>query len=410
MSPEQFNQARSVDGRADVYSVGVVLFKLLTGRVPFDGGWFEIMSAHLSNPPPSPKSLNPDIPERLEQVVLKALEKNPDQRYATCKDFAAAIEPIRWELTEETVLVKPLAPRGNKPKVPLIDEAALERLRKNQDRTPMMLDLDLLPDLIIVGGYYIEGGIRDFAVWSRQMIEELGEGIQPYLERVWDEAHARLGLPIFVRIPVGDFQMGSNSGSDDERPVHKVRIRQVFEMGKYPVTQAQWEAVMGEGENPSYFKGADRPVETVSWTDAQGFIRKLNELDDRYEYRLPTEAEWEYACRAGSTGDYPRQLDEVAWYEKNSGGETHPVGKKKPNAWGLTDMHGNVWEWVQDWYGVYPDKRVTGPQGPVSGSGRVARGGAWSSEAQHCRSTHRLRIAPVSRSSVLGFRLVRTAR
>src|SRR6185295_12837821 len=129
--------------------------------------------------------------------------------------------------------------------------------------------------------------------------------------------------------------------------VHKVRITRQFEIGKYEVTQEQWQAVMGD--NPSNFKGANLPVEKVSWNDAQDFLLKLNARDG-YTYRLPTEAEWEYACRAGSMGDFAGELDDVAWYDKNSGSKTHPVGQKRPNVWGLYDMHGNVSEWCSDWY------------------------------------------------------------
>jgi formylglycine-generating enzyme required for sulfatase activity len=153
-----------------------------------------------------------------------------------------------------------------------------------------------------------------------------------------------------VYIPPGEFMMGSENGDKDERPVHRVTISQAFYIGRYEVTQAQWQAAMGD--NPSHFKdcGGNCPVERVSWKDAQNFINKLNESNDGFRYRLPTEAEWEYACRAGTTGDYAGTLSEMAWYGKNSGSKTHAVGGKQPNAWGLADMHGNVWEWCQDWY------------------------------------------------------------
>jgi formylglycine-generating enzyme required for sulfatase activity len=212
----------------------------------------------------------------------------------------------------------------------------------------------------------------------------------------------------FVRISAGEFSMGSTNGDSDEQPVHRVRISREFEMGKYEVTQAQWEAVMGN--NPSNFKGPDLPVETVSWDDVQEFISKLNQSDNKYQYRLPTEAEWEYAARAGSTGDYAGDLDAMAWYSNNSGNTTHPVGQKQANAWGLHDMHGNVWEWCQDWYGPYAEGVVTDPQGPSSGSYRVARGGGWPSPAQRCRSAYRGNAAPGARRNLLGSRLVRTAR
>ncbi|NQT39791.1 MAG: formylglycine-generating enzyme family protein, partial [Planctomycetes bacterium] len=155
-----------------------------------------------------------------------------------------------------------------------------------------------------------------------------------------------------VLIPAGSFLMGD----DRAKPVHKVRITKPFYLGKYEVTQEQWEAVMGS--NPSNFKGAKNPVEQVSWDNCQQFLVKLNAKSGGQggKFVLPTEAQWEYACRAGSTGkfcfgDDEKQLGEYAWYGENSGSKTHPVGEKKPNTFGLHDMHGNVWEWCHDWYG-----------------------------------------------------------
>jgi formylglycine-generating enzyme required for sulfatase activity len=152
----------------------------------------------------------------------------------------------------------------------------------------------------------------------------------------------------FVWIPAGEFMMGSNSGNSDEKPVHGVRITKGFWMGKYEVTQGQWRDVTGR--NPSNFeKGDHYPVERVSWQDVQGFIRRLNARTGQ-EFRLPTEAEWEYVCRAGTPGERYGNIDDIAWYDQNSGGSTQPVDRKTPNAFGLYDMLGNVWELVQDWY------------------------------------------------------------
>jgi len=200
--------------------------------------------------------------------------------------------------------------------------------------------------------------------------------------------------------------MGSDK-DDIEKPVHRVNISNSFYMGKYEVTQTQWKAVMGN--NPSSFSncGGDCPVENVSWDDVKDFIRKLNNLQNDYEYRLPTEAEWEYAARAGTTGDYYGNLDSIAWHSSNSGSKTHPVGQKSPNAFGLYDMSGNVWEWCQDWYGSYPSGTVTNPTGETSGSDRVFRGGGWNYAAANLRSANRSFNSPSNRYDSIGFRVVR---
>jgi formylglycine-generating enzyme required for sulfatase activity len=211
----------------------------------------------------------------------------------------------------------------------------------------------------------------------------------------------------FVRIAPGRFQMGSDSGDADQRPVHDVAITKGFELGKYEVTQRQWAAVMGT--NPSWFKacGLTCPVENVSWNDVQQFLAKLNARGDGYRYRLPTEAEWEYAARAGTTGDYAENLDDMAWYDANAGATTHAVGQKQPNGWGLYDTHGNVWEWVSDYVGSYAAAAVADPKGPASGADRVYRGGSWLYPAGDCRSAFRGGFGPGFRSFNLGFRLVR---
>jgi formylglycine-generating enzyme required for sulfatase activity len=226
-----------------------------------------------------------------------------------------------------------------------------------------------------------------------------------------EEKTNSLGME-FVLIPAGSFTMGSGKSFEDawgdETPAHRVNISKDFYLGKYEVTQSQWEAVMGG--NPSKFKGRNNPVEMVSWDDVQEFIKKLNQKEGSNKYRLPTEAEWEYAARAGTTstysfGDDAGALGRYAWYWDNSGETTHPVGQKEPNGWGLYDMHGNVWEWVRDWYGEYSGSPVTDPQGPSSGSSRVYRGGAWFPFAGGCRSAFRFYDTPVTRYSNLGFRL-----
>jgi formylglycine-generating enzyme required for sulfatase activity len=227
----------------------------------------------------------------------------------------------------------------------------------------------------------------------------------------------------FVKIPAGSFLMGCSSGdtdcSEDEKPPHKVTISKSFYMGKFEVTQGQWKKVMGEGlfgigeNNPSTFKscGDDCPVENISWNDVQEFVQKLNEKEGSNKYRLPTEAEWEYSARAGSKTKYywgETINDEYLWYDRNSGNATHPVGKKKPNAWGLYDMSGNVWEWVGDWYGDEDYKNVIGidPKSPKSGIFRVLRGGSLNYNAGRSRLSYRFNNDPDVRRNFYGFRLV----
>jgi len=273
------------------------------------------------------------------------------------------------------------------------------------------------------------------------------------------QAAARLGLPVetavdlgggvkleLVLVPAGRFRMGSPVEEKDreaDEKQHWVMISRPFYFGKYEVTQEQWEKVMGA--NPSVFKAAKSPVENFSWDDFQEFLKKLNalcpcpfspapavgaglkpapttdEAGARPRFRLPTEAEWEWACRAGTrtrfcSGDADESLADCAWLDANSGGTTHPVGEKKPNAWGLFDMHGNVWEWCADWYGEYAGGRmpVQDPDGPATGPSRVLRGGSWCLNPGNCRAAVRRRSSPVIRGGIfsplrvgsVGFRVV----
>ncbi len=217
----------------------------------------------------------------------------------------------------------------------------------------------------------------------------------------------------FIYIIPGEFMMGSpenEPGRFDNETRHRVILTEGFFMQTTPLTQGQWKAVMGN--NPSHFEncGDDCPVENVSWDDAQKFIDKLNQRGEG-TYRLPTEAEWEYAARAGSDaaycfGDNESEISQYAWYDANSESSTHPVGKLEPNNWGLYDMHGNVWEWCHDRYGDHPSGSVTDPMEPDRGSYRVCRGGSWHGYALYCRSARRIRYSPDYRYYALGFRPV----
>jgi formylglycine-generating enzyme required for sulfatase activity len=240
-----------------------------------------------------------------------------------------------------------------------------------------------------------------------------------------------LGL-VLAPIPPGTFTIGSGATDrgfrDTDSPPTRVTLARPFWLGRFEVTQREWERIMPS--DPSDFHGEMRPVDDVAWTDAMEFCRRLNDRERRagrlpagYAYSLPTEAEWEYACRAGSTGPRAGDLDEMGWYVGNSGSwahatgpasrlepeawrmSTHPVGQKRPNAWGLYDMYGNVLEWCLDWYGPYTGASVTDPMGPATGSARVLRGGGWWTDPEVCTSFGRSKAPPGRHHNALGFRL-----
>jgi formylglycine-generating enzyme required for sulfatase activity len=219
-----------------------------------------------------------------------------------------------------------------------------------------------------------------------------------------------------VLIPAGTFTMGS-AGDEadrgaDESPQTRVTLTKDFFLGATDVTQGQYKSLMNT--NPSDFKsaGRDAPVEEVSWDDAMVFCQRLTEreraaghLPEGYVFTLPTEAQWEYACRAGTTGAYATDPAATSWYDRNSGGTTHPVGAKQPNAWGLYDMTGNVYQWCADWYAKrYPGGEVTDPTGPATGSVHVLRGGGWYYDVSYCRSAYR-DYDPGYRANFIGFRV-----
>jgi len=207
----------------------------------------------------------------------------------------------------------------------------------------------------------------------------------------------------------GSFLMSSTFGAGDDT---EVTLTQGYWLGRTEVTQAQWQAVMDYVPLPSFFQGSERPVERVAWNIVMIFCDRLNtqeraagRLPAGYEYTLPTEAQWEYACRAGTTGIFAGDIDSLTWYNANSGGQTHPVGQKQPNDWGFHDMHGNVVEWCSDWYGGYPGGRVNDPAGSPTGQFRVLRGGCWDCPAGSGRSAYRTWTHPSLGNAATGFRL-----
>jgi formylglycine-generating enzyme required for sulfatase activity len=345
----------------DQYSLAVTYVQLRTGKLPFVGkSLVQVRHAH-SNNPPNLSGLSED--ER--PVVARALAKQPEQRWPTCREFVRALIA-----------------------------AAQEDDRRAPDPAATTLITRRVP-------------ARPPKVISNT-----------------------IGMKL-VLIPAGEFLMGSpdpdTQAYGNEKPQRRVRITRPFYLGATPVTQGQYRLIVGT--NPSSFKGAeDLPVESITWHEAVAFCNTLSEregLKPFYHsgsgahlggdgYRLPTEAEWEYACRTGSTtrfsfGDDEASLGEHAWFSGNSGSQTHPVGQKHPNAWGLYDMHGNVWEWCEDWYeaNYYAKSPDADPLCLSGASGHVVRGGCWSRAPRFARSAYRVSGSPEARSDGLGFRLAR---
>jgi formylglycine-generating enzyme required for sulfatase activity len=246
-------------------------------------------------------------------------------------------------------------------------------------------------------------------LWGNKVIGLFSGGDEKAANQLSKELRSKFSYSM-VLIPAGEFQMGTNYIQTDSYPIHKVSLSG-FYLGKTEVTQAQWRAVMGSDPPELSFKGCDKcPVESVSWYDVQKFIKKLN-LKTGGNYRLPTEAEWEYAAKGGPGQAYMwrNNLDAIAWYGSNAGGKTHPVGQKKTNQLGLYDMRGNVAEWCQDWHdsNYYANSPSRNPQGPNTGFYKVFRGGSWRDSPDLVRVNVRVSGTPRLRYNPIGFRLAK---
>jgi formylglycine-generating enzyme required for sulfatase activity len=341
----------------------------------------------------------------------------------------------------------PFSPLSKDPKIAKIQQTyqkACAEIQKQTDARLLAVDRDYANQLDKLIKELTQAGSIEDAVKVREVKDQFIEDYKaakpgipakpiaarpPTSEgmRAGDERDFEIAAGVKVTmcwIPPGEFVMGSpvgEMGRDGEETQHRVTLTKGFWMGKYEVTQEQWQAVMGNNTGDS--KKNNNPVENVSWNDISnpgGFLEKANKNATSGErFHLPTEAQWEYACRAGTLTSLNsgkevttvkgncRNLNEVAWYVANSERKSHPVGKKKPNAWGLHDMHGNVEEWCVDWRGPYPTEEVTDPQGANSGPGQVIRGGGWNYNAHFCRSARRFCYSPSY--GAVGFRLVRSS-
>jgi formylglycine-generating enzyme required for sulfatase activity len=360
--------------------------------------------------------------KRRKDALKLARNAQADHDAEFAKETLDAVEKALARSTGNSVeeLVRRLERHFRKPTVEgddVVDFLNWWRDHEQSERTSTFIDSLLIPTNRVVRPLRVsELGIRTNAARTDAAESQPGSIFQSLLLAPTPEQTVVNSIDTtLLPVPAGSFVMGSEDGDGDEKPVTTVTISRKFWLGKYEVTQGEWKAVMEI--NPSSSKGDLLPVERVTWEDCQEFLRKLNareraagNLPAGYEYGLPTEAEWEYACRAGTTGkwvsgDSEEGLAEYAWYDANSGKKTHDVGTKKANGWGFHDMHGNVWEWCSDWKGDYLGGSVTDPTGPKTGSHRVNRGGGWSNTSGYCRSAYRTWNPVADRGSDLGFRL-----
>jgi len=499
MAPEQallFERSRDakeddveIDPRADIYGLGALLHVMLTGGSPFEpepkdeSAWIK---AHRQQAPVDPCEKRPEVPRALCDVVLRCLSKGPEERYQSAAEVAEALKdvlllevlPGARQRAAGAVVPRPTSAatsmaKGDDDDCRDVEDRTLEAEQRvealEEEVQQLQGELDKATDRL------------KQAVSARQRAEARVAAEQAKVDHPSGPVVVRLSQKLlsrvtarFVRVLPGTFTMGSplseagrlerriDVGSDPYATEpskinfelqHEVTISRPFLLQTTPVTQAQFEALMGF--NPSDFKDPRFPVESVSWFDAVAFCNRLSEQQgipesqwayelrdikgkpgdygyeamvkwnglDRLGFRLPTEAEWEYACRAGTvtatyTGDLDPErvkdeqpnptLDPIAWFGGNSGNTTQKVATKAPNEWGLSDMLGNVWEWVWDWDDMYPSDPISDPSGSRTGDNRVIRGGSWSLYARFCRAAYRGRDWPGHRFNDIGFRPCRT--
>lgn len=408
MSPEQISN-KEVDTRSDIYSLGITLYEMLAGNNPYaktgisTGSDFEVMNEIVNKPLPDPRQYYEAIPEQLVFIIKKAVSKNKEERFANIDDMKTAGDNFMKNVLVTTSSPPPEKNEEEKPNKPIMKQQPPEEKRHSETftqktvktpksdydepqkrKTGLILAISVLA--AIVGVYAI-----------------LLITIDPY-------------EPEMVFVQGGTFQMGSNDGDSDEKPVHTVTLSDYY-IGKYEVTFDEYDVYCGatgtsKPDDEGWGRG-NRPVINVSWNDAGAYCQWLSQ-ETGMNYRLPTEAEWEFAARGGNisngyTYSGGNNLNDVGWYFANSGRKTHPVGEKQSNELGIYDMSGNVCEWCSDSHdkNYYSESPKNYLQVPSNVTYRVLRGGSWLDIEEYCRSDYRSIIVTGFRLSHAGFRLVR---
>jgi len=387
----------------DFYALGATLYNLLTDQMPPGS---DVIINNGDKAFAFPASVSADMRSLIVWMMSPARKDRPQSVEEIGLRLPVVTEPAKGTGTSAATKL------AQKPNLSAPTVMASKSQKSKGPLSKVMLSLAGVLTLLLIGGILLMlrpwDNSGDADVQEQVQESEIKPKEEEKASKTIDSQIVQGIIDNMVPIEGGTFQMGSadSDALSDEQPVHAVTLSP-FSIGRYEVTQEEWETVMGT--NPSVFTGSKKPVEQVSWDDCQEFISKLNDLTGR-QFCLPTEAEWEYAARGGNKADAFRfagsgNLDEVGWYDTNSGGTTHEVGQKSPNVLGLYDMSGNVWEWCQDWYGSYGDGQQTDPKGPGSASCRVYRGGGWGNNAAGCRVAHRNISTPSYQDGCLGFRL-----
>jgi len=394
MAPEQI-RGEPVDGRADQFSLGVVAYQLYTGEMPFEAESWIALSYKIIHDQPTPAStFNPKVSPVMQAALERATAKQPVDRFPRCIDFVEALGSTAVAVPSANVMKKAaiLLP------IALVAlGVAFWMINRARDRVTEGIDTPR------------PGGVA----WTpppaatTQMEAPVSLAAPPTTAPTAASSLSLVvdGWPMeFALIPAAQFYMGSDVETADQRPRHMVKISKAFQMGRTEVSEKQWNAVM-----TGKATGSNRPKATVSWNEAQGFLAKLNAAKDGFRYRLPTEAEWEYAARANSPDDRPRNMEDVAWLQQNSGQKPQEVATRIANAFGLYDMLGNISEWTSDWMDVeyYASSPGVDPQGPASGKMRMVRGGNYDTPGMNISVTWRFADDPAAKLPEIGFRVVR---